>query len=313
MRELDFIEIIKNTLSNNSFIGDDCANLKDLGIVVTHDSLVEDMHFSLKFSTPYILGYKSVMVNLSDIFASGALPKYLTISLSLPKTINNEFVGEFYRACNDISKKFNLEIVGGDITGADKVYISVCAIGVTKNRNISSRANAKVGDCVIVKGNHGSSAAGLWLLKNKVKDFDDLKNSHLMPMPNNELSNEVATKIVRDYAMMDTSDGLVDALFKVAQASNVSIDIDFDKIPYDIEIVEISQMANLDYKDWVLFGGEDYKLIACLEEEDLSKINCDYKVLGRVTEKSQDSFVNINFKDSLLKINNLEKTYNHFN
>ena len=166
MKELEFIEIIKNTLSKSSHIGDDCAYLDDLGIVITHDSLVEDIHFSREFSSPYQIGFKAIMVNLSDVYASGALPKYLTISLSLPKDIDNEFVKEFYRAVDDISKEFGVEVVGGDITGSDKIFISVCAIGTTKNRQIASRKNAKVGDYVITTGVHGSSRAGLWLLQN---------------------------------------------------------------------------------------------------------------------------------------------------
>ena len=162
MKEKDFISIIKTTL-NSSFIGDDCAYLKDLGIVVTQDSLVEDVHFCLKFMTPYQLGYKSVMVNVSDIAASGGECKYLTVSLSLPKNVDDNFVSEFYNgakaACGD-----DIQIVGGDITGSDKVFVSVCAIGKTEGRNISSRAKAKEGYKVVVSGLHGSSAAGLKLL-----------------------------------------------------------------------------------------------------------------------------------------------------
>ena len=141
MRELDLIEIINKTLDDNKHLGDDCAYLKDLEIAVTQDSLVENVHFSTKFSTPYEIGYKSLIVNISDILASGAEPKYITISLSLPKNINDDFIKEFYTACNDVAKEFGIEIVGGDITGSDKIYISVCAIGSTKGRNISSRAN----------------------------------------------------------------------------------------------------------------------------------------------------------------------------
>ena len=96
MKEKEFINIIKNTL-NSELIGDDCAYLKDLGIVVTQDSLVEDVHFSRKFSSPYQLGYKSAMVNISDVCASGAKPLYLTVSLSLPDDIDGEFIKEFYK------------------------------------------------------------------------------------------------------------------------------------------------------------------------------------------------------------------------
>ena len=95
MKEKEFIQIIKSTLNSN-YIGDDCAYLKDLGIVVTQDSLVEDVHFKMDYMTPYQLGYKSVMVNISDICASGAEPKYITISLSLPKHVDEDFVKNFY-------------------------------------------------------------------------------------------------------------------------------------------------------------------------------------------------------------------------
>ena len=95
MKEKEFISIIKNILTNE-YIGDDCAYLKDLNITVSQDSLVEDVHFKMNFTTPYQLGYKTVMVNLSDIASSGARPKYITISLSLPQYIENDFIEEFY-------------------------------------------------------------------------------------------------------------------------------------------------------------------------------------------------------------------------
>jgi thiamin-phosphate kinase len=161
MKEKELINIIKSVL-NSEYIGDDCAYLKDLGIVVSQDSLVEDVHFSLSYTTAYQLGWKSVMVNISDICASGAEPKYLTIALSIPDYIDEKFVEEFYKgakeACGDV------KIVGGDITGADKLYISVTAIGSTGGRKISSRKNAKIGYKVIVSGEHGNSAKGLEIL-----------------------------------------------------------------------------------------------------------------------------------------------------
>lgn len=95
MKEKEIIQTIKSTL-NSEYIGDDCAYLPDLGIVVTQDSLVEDVHFTRKYSSPYNLGWKSAMVNISDVCASGAKPVYLTIALSLPKNIGNDFVKEFY-------------------------------------------------------------------------------------------------------------------------------------------------------------------------------------------------------------------------
>lgn len=311
MKELEFIEIIKNTLSKNSLIGDDCAYLEDLGIVITQDSLVEGIHFSLDFSTPYELGYKSIIVNLSDILASGATPKYVTISLSLPSKTDNNFLKEFYQACDDLSKEFNFEVIGGDLTGSDKMFISVCAIGVTKGRNISSRKNAKVGDYVIATGSHGSSAAGLWQLQNKINKYQNLIKTHLMPVINNDLSESIATKTKKPYAMMDTSDGLVDAIFKMAQASDVLISVDFDKITYDKDIKELAKLANTDFKNWVLYGGEDYQLIACINEESLKNLT-DYTIIGQVKEKHSDHFVEIQNGNDIIKIKDLEKTFNHF-
>lgn len=315
MKELEFLKIIKENLKNNAHIGDDCAYLKDLGIVITQDTLVEDVHFSTKYITPYQLGYKSMVVNLSDIYASGAIPKYFTVSLSLPKDTSNDFVADFYRACNDLALKYDFEIIGGDITGSDKIFISICAIGLAKNRKISSRANAKVGDYVVVTGEHGSSAAGLFVLKQnakcKMQKGDSLIGSHLMPVPQKDFSEQISSIVQRDYAMMDTSDGLMDALFKIAQSSDVKITVDFDKIPYDENIKEVAKLANVDYKDLIFYGGEDYKLVACVDEENLKMLS-DYIIIGQVKQKEAEHFVEINFGDKIQKINNLEKTFNHF-
>lgn len=274
MREFQFIETIKNTL-NSKYIGDDCAHLKDLGIVVTQDSLVEDVHFSLDFMTPYQLGYKAVAVNLSDIYASGAQAKYLTISLSLPKNITNDFIKEFYEGAKKAAS--GAEIVGGDITGSDKIFISVTAIGATTGRNISSRSAAKVGYKIIVSGEHGASAAGLRLLQEGKTEPKKFIDAHLMPMSNEDFSKDIATTCKYDYAMMDTSDGLADALFKISKSSAVRLKIDFDKIPYDKDL-EIFD----DYKDLILYGGEDYQLVAAVPE------NCvkDYTVIGEVLDGS---------------------------
>ena len=317
MKELDFLAIIKKTLSKSSHIGDDCAYLDDLGIVITQDNLVEDIHFSRKFSTPYDIGYKAVNVNLSDIFAAGACPKYLTVALSLPADIDNNFVERFYQACNDVVNEFDIEIVGGDITGAEKICISICAIGTTVGRNISSRNNAKVGDYIITTGPHGSSAAGLWLLQNEFaidnENLATLIQSHIRPKAQSTLSEEISTKIKTPYAMMDTSDGLVDALYKIAEASEVLVSVDFEKIPYYAEIEHIAKLADVDFKDWVFYGGEDFQIVACVSEEDLKLLDKKkYYIIGQIKEKQAGHFVEIDFGFEVQQISNLEKSFNHF-
>ncbi len=278
MKEQDFIQIIKSIL-NSPYIGDDCAYLKDFGIVVSQDSLVEDIHFKKEFITSYQLGYKTVMVNISDICASGAKPKYLTISLSLPPNTDNGFVENFYKGAKAASG--NVEIVGGDITGADKIYISAAAIGDTRGRKISSRSLAKPDYKIIVSGEHGNSAKGLDILikKSRLSQTEGINNkfikAHLMPEAQIEFSARIAENITQDYAMMDTSDGLADALFQISKASNVIMNIDTKKIPHDFSV----DMQT------VLYGGEDYQLVAAVPENLLQKIS-GYTIIGSVEKGS---------------------------
>ena len=358
MKEKELINIIKNVL-NSEYIGDDCAYLKDLGIVVSQDSLVEDVHFSLKavmssgklkvengklnnfqLSTfnfqqdksfvgcdvshlyAYALGWKSAMVNISDICASGAEPKYLTIALSIPDYIDEKFVEEFYKGAKDACG--DVKIVGGDITGADKLYISVTAIGSTEGRKISSRKNAKIGYKVIVSGEHGNSAKGLEILSGKRKvESGKLNNyqlstfnfpqdnshtsippalqpsnkflqAHLMPVAKIDFSKQISTVCKEDYAMMDTSDGLGDALMQIAKASGVRLKIDTTKIPHD---------ASVDM-DTVLFGGEDYELVAVVPKD----LNVEGAVeIGEVIEGETGLEIDGKFYTDIE-----DKLFNHF-
>ena len=307
MKELEIIETIKKTLSSE-YIGDDCAYLEDLGIVITQDSLVENVHFSRKFSTPYQLGYKSIAVNLSDIYASGAEAKYLTVSLSLPKDINTNFVKEFYEGAK--SALNGTEIVGGDITGSDKIFISVTAIGSTKGRKISSRKNAKKGYKIITNGYHGSSAAGLYVLQNKLDGYEMLVKEHLTPNVSSELSETIAKNAKYDYAMMDTSDGLADALCKIADNSAVKAKVYFDKIPYD------KNLENFDYKNMIFFGGEDYKLVCAISPDDLKNIDPDlYFEIGEIIEKNDNNVIEVEIGNEIISFDKMiieKHLFNHF-
>ena len=301
MKEKEFINLIKKTLKSE-YIGDDCAYLKDLGIVVSQDNLVENIHFSLDFTTPYKLGWKAAMVNISDICASGAEPAYLTVGLSLPADIQSDFVEEFYKGLKDAA--LEVKIVGGDITGADKIFISITAIGKTSGRKISSRKNAKVGQKIIVSGPHGSSGAGLKLLMSGKHEPLKFINSHLMPEAQIDFSRKIATNIKEDYAMMDTSDGLMDALSQIAESSGVSLEVDLKKIPYDRDLKCFEN-----YEDLIFFGGEDYQLVACVNAE----IARNFTVIGEV---KAGSGVTVLYDDgrqkNFSKFDVEKKLFNHF-
>ena len=300
MKEKDFISIIKQTL-NTEYIGDDCAYLKDLGIVVTQDSLVENIHFSLDYFTPYTLGYKSIAVNLSDIAASGAEAKYLTVSLSLPDRIENDFIKEFYKGCK-ASCQNSAEIVGGDITGSDKIFISVCAIGSTNGRNISSRKNAREGYKIVVSGEHGSSDTGLKLLQDKQNKPQEIINKHLMPQAQIDFGKTIGENVKEPYAMMDTSDGLMDAICAIANESKVQAEIDFDKIPHN---PLIEQFDN--WQQSVLFGGEDYGLIAAIPEK--------YSYGTQIGTIKSGSGINLKMNGEILHLSSKDvetRIFNHF-
>ena len=306
MNEINRINKIKNTLKSQ-YIGDDCAYLKDLGIVISQDSLVEDVHFSKHMMSPYQIGYKSVMVNLSDIAASGAKPAYLTVALSLPKQIKDDAVIDFYEGAKYALENLDVEIVGGDITGSDKLYISISVIGKTLNRKISSRSHAKIGHKIITSGVHGSSAAGLRILQNDLEPDKDLIKAHLMPVAQIDFAKQISEQIQEDYAMMDTSDGLFDALFKIGSASECTMSVDFERILYDPKIKEYFS----DYKDLILFGGEDYQIVATVPVELLPSLK-NYIIIGEVLPK-EDCVIKLNTDNKVEKFNDLSnKCFNHF-
>ena len=283
MKELEFIKIINN-ITKSPYLGDDCAYLKDEGLVITQDNFVEDVHFKREWATPYQIGYKAAVVNISDLLAAGAIPKYLTIGLSIPNDINDEFVKEFYLGIK--AGSYGAEVVGGDITGADKVFVSVTAIGSDEGRKISSRKNAKVGYKVITFGKYGLSTLGLNELINGGNN-QKLIRANLEPSLKVEFSKSISTQITTNYAMMDTSDGLADALYKIAEASGVRI------CAKKIE---------------GMFCAEDYNLVAAVPAEFLTKIS-DYEIIGEV-KKFDGCYLEIDGK----RFNNYEKfgTYNHF-
>ena len=316
MKELEFINTIKKNIGND-YIGDDCAFLDDLGIYITQDTLVENVHFSTYTTTPYLLGRKAVAVNLSDIATSLSVPKYITISLSMPSKIKSNFVEEFYSGVNDIANEYDIKIVGGDLTSSEKIVVSVCAIGKKEHCFDVSRKNAKKGDLVLVTGFHGSSSAGLFALSDFLYCDESLKQAHLNPVPKLVESKHLAKIIDRNIAVMDSSDGLIDALYKISMASKHSIEIDINKVPVSDELKAFCTQNNLNFKNFVKWGGEDFELIVCLPEEifqnlDKSKFTC----IGRVLNKDSNPVLIIkdeNKQEYITKSVFQEKAYKHFN
>lgn len=317
MKENDFLNVIKETLSDSSYIGNDCADLKEIGLFVTQDSLVEDVHFELKTTTPFQLGQKAVAVNISDLATTLCNPAYVSIGLSVPDSISEDFVREFYRGVDIACQRYHVVVTGGDITSAEKVYISVVAIGRRRHDVNTSRSFAKAGDFIITTGNYGASAAGLAALQNGWSVSDEILNAHLTPVARLEEAHEAGKYIENDFAVMDTSDGLADALYKVSKESNVSVDVNFDDIPVLPEVKKLAEEKGVDIKDWVLWGGEDFELLLFVPYFMFATLSSKgFKYVGTVVENSDGvSKVTIKEKDNTFVIDEKlfnEKTYNHF-
>lgn len=316
MNELDIIKTIQKTLSDSSMIGDDTAFIPEFGIILTQDTLVEDVHFRQSTISAYNLGIKSVAVNLSDIAASGAIAKYLLISLSLPKNLDDSFIREFYRGVDFMCKKYGVRVAGGDITGSDKIFISICAIGTNQNINPATRSNAKIGDIIVTTGEHGSSYAGFTALEQKLNAPQKFIDSHISPIPQLDAGRKILLN-TNQPAMMDTSDGLADAVFKIAEQSKVSAVIDFEKIPYDRQIEQMADSVGQNSVEWVLFGAEDYQLVACISREEFKKLTnngIELFEIGKIESKKEHAaYIKINDKtlaidESTIKTN----CFNHF-
>ena len=316
MKELEFLKIIEKTLDSSSFLGDDCAFLDDFDIFVTQDTLVENVHFSLYTTTPYLLGRKAVSVNLSDLAAALSIPKYILVSLSIPKNTKDSFVSELYKGINDVCKEFGVKVVGGDITGSEKVVISITAIGKKTSLFLTSRSNAKKDDYILVTGQFGSSSAGLYALSNFLQADNKLINSHLNPTPKVNEALKLATLIDSDIAVMDCSDGLIDALYKISLESMHSIKVDLNMVPVSDELKNFCNHNNINYKKFVKWGGEDYELLICVPEQTFLKLDKNiFTLIGRVQNKDNKPAVIIKDDKSIEKITYdtfKENSFDHF-
>ena len=312
MKEIEFLNIINKNLTNNSLLGEDCAYLKDMDIFVTQDTLCEGIHFDLNYTDFYTLAKKSVAVNVSDLCANLSKPKYILISLSLPPNFDNKNIEQFYKGINDCCRKYNIKVCGGDLTGSKSgIVISICAIGspYKKNQPKVSRSFAKENQVICVTKDYGSSAYALYCLQNKIKCSEQIMKTHLSPEPDIKISKQISNLTCKKFAMMDSSDGLCDALYKMAKASDKTFEIDFEKIPYNKEIESYK-----DYKNLIFWGGEDYGLVFCIEKKDFLKLrekNKEIVEIGIVKPKN---------KKYSVKIGNLcideetffKKSYNHY-
>lgn len=329
MKEDNFINLIKSLLvSSTDYIGDDTAYIAEKDLILTQDTLIEDVHFRQSTISPFDLGIKSIATNLSDIAASGGIPKFVLISLSLPENIDKIFIEEFYKGVNSICAEYNVLVIGGDLTGASQIAVSITAIGYGENIIPSKRCYAKPDEIIIATGVFGSSRVGLWLLEEKKEGretnnilpdiADKFIKAHINPVPKLKEGREIIKTSNKQTALMDTSDGLADALYKISKQSNVSMEIEYENIPVDKDFNFIAKTININPFNWVFYGGEDYELVGCVSEEcynDLKSKNIQVSKIGKVISAENKPEVYVRYKNQNIKIdsNSIDnELFSHF-
>ena len=321
MKEDIFIDIIKKALPESShFIGDDTAYVHEKDLILTQDTLIEDVHFRKSTISPYNLGRKSITVNLSDIAASGGVPSYVLISLSMPENTEESFVEEFYKGVHDICEEYGIFVVGGDLTKAFQITVSVCVVGFGNGLIPAKRSNAKIGDYVIVTGNFGSSKAGFEILENNMQLSEEISKkfteAHLNPVPRIK-EGRIILETAEKPAMMDASDGFADALSKICKFSNVSMSINFEDIPYDKDLIFVTEDESKIFS-MILFGAEDYELVATVSEQVYKKLldmKISVKKIGEVIFPENCPCPYVKFKDKTVKIDSdliKKELFSHF-
>lgn len=251
-------------------IGDDAAVLlstpRQLQLLTT-DMMVEEIHFRLKTTTPWQLGYKSVAVNISDIAAMGGLPRHAVISIAIPPYIDIAFITALYKGMKEICHEHGVNIVGGDtVSSPGGLVINVALLGEVEPTHLLKRSGAEVGDLVVVTGTLGNSGAGLELLSRaNWEDYDfawPLVTAHLTPRPQVKAGRVLAA--AGASSADDISDGLASEVNEIAKASNVGIRVYADKIPLSGSLREAAALIGKPAVHYALYGGEDYQLLTTI-------------------------------------------------
>ena len=310
--EFALIDRIKNKIKLYSKevaagIGDDAAVLKydkKNYLLFTTDMLVENDHFSLKYSIPEQIGMKAIEQNVSDIAAMGGIPKFAVVSLALPQDIEADFVDKLYIGINKKSKTYKIDIVGGNITHSKEIVINISLTGFVKKKYLALRSGAKIGDLIFCSGDVGKSAAGLELLRGN-KNGKSIKE-HLEPKCRLDLARKLVKVGVN--SMIDVSDGVASEVNHICEESKVGAIIYADNIPISKNTLNDSKKIKKNPLDFALYGGEDFELVFTANKNKLNQMKkYDAAVIGEIVDKRNG--IKLIRKDKRL---DLESGFDHF-
>jgi thiamine-monophosphate kinase len=285
-------------------VGDDAAVLEFEGkqIVVTTDLLTEGVHFNLMYVPLKHLGYKAVVVNLSDVFAMNAQPRQITVSIALSSKFSVEAIDELYSGIYLACEKYGVDLVGGDTTSSlTGLTLSITAIGEANADDLVYRSGAKVNDLICVSGDLGGAYMGLQLLERenevfkvnpkeqpKLEGYDYILERQLKPEARGDVVNALQKLDVKPTAMIDISDGLSSEIMHICKASKVGCSIYEEKIPLDYQTKRFAEELSINPLVAALNGGEDYELLftVSLDDHDKIKNDPDITIIGHITEES---------------------------
>ncbi len=286
-------------------IGDDAAvlNFDNEPCVVTTDLLIEGVHFDLSYMPLKHLGYKAVMVNLSDIYAMNATASQITVSIAVSNRFPKEALEELYVGIETAAKFYEIDVVGGDTTSSTKgMLISITAIGHAPKETLVYRDGAKEGDLLVVTGDLGAAYLGFQILERERQVFKANPNSQpdltpysylierqLKPESRNDISGLLDALEVKPTSMIDISDGLSSEIMHICKASGVGVNLYEDKLPLDPTVIATCEEFDISGTTVALNGGEDYELLFTIKQEDFPKIkaNPNLSVIGHMTEQKE--------------------------
>lgn len=283
-------------------IGDDAAVLdfSDKKTLVSTDLLVEGIHFDLSYMPLKHLGYKAIMVNLSDIYAMNATATQVTVSIAVSNRFPLEALEDLYEGIYLAANTYGVDVVGGDTTSSKTgLLISVTAIGEANESDITYRSGAKANDLLVVTGDIGAAYLGFQILEREKQVFQANPNNQpdleqysylverqLKPEARKDVSQLLKELDVKPTSMIDVSDGLSSEIMHLCKQSEVGCNLFEDKIPLDQQVITACEEFNMDSTTIALNGGEDYELLFTVSQEDFPKIkaNPNFSIIGHMTD-----------------------------
>ena len=302
----DFKSVNTSTIKG---VGDDCAILDHEGkrTLVTTDLLLEGIHFDLTYVPLKHLGYKAVVVNLSDVYAMNGTPRQITVSLGISKRFTVEHINELYSGIYAACERYGVDLVGGDTSASvTGLIISVTCIGEASEKDIVSRDGARDTDLVCVSGDLGAAYMGLQLLERErvasagMKDFQPdfagkeyILERQLKPEARRDVIEELRSLGIHPTAMLDVSDGLSSELLHICKQSNVGCRIYEERIPIDYQTATMAEELNMNLVPAAMNGGEDYELLFTVPLTDLSKVELmkTARLIGRITKPELGAYL----------------------